>query len=60
VFVSYIDKSGKKHYKKFRSFYLPKNYTESNNNLKTYSSAKEANSELLKITIKESKNGETT
>ncbi|WP_438710344.1 CHAP domain-containing protein [Aquimarina muelleri] len=61
VFHSYTDKKGVKHYKKFRSFYVPKNYSiNSNNNLKTYSSAKEANEELLKITINESNNGEST
>ena len=54
----------KKHYKKCRGFYIPKDYIINevclNKKLKSYKSANIANKELLKVTIQSNKNGESS
>ena len=60
VFLSYTDRKGKKHYKKFRGYYCPINYRFTSSELKTYSTSKEANKDLLNVIIQTSKNGESS
>ncbi len=64
VFVSWKEKNGTKHYKKFRGYYLPKEYEVSGSDkLKSsdnFISVKEANKKALKVELKTNTSGESS
>lgn len=64
VFVSYTDSKGVKHYKKFRGYYIPKDYeVKDADKLKasdTYASASAANTAVMSVTIADTTSGESS
>ncbi len=64
TFVSYTDKKGNKHYKKFRGYYLPKKYLTSSvdllNSMDTFNSSIEANKRATGKEISINKKGESS